>query len=82
MNNKTTQSALSQQVGGTHYKQGVIQPIEFIIANDLSFIQGNVIKYIFRYKSKGGLDDLRKAQHYLELLIETEYYSHENTNCK
>lgn len=63
-------SATERQVGGTHY-QTKIQPIEFILANELGFCEGNVIKYIVRHKSKGTpLQDLEKARHYLEFLIE------------
>jgi hypothetical protein len=57
------------QVGGDHYK-GKIQPIEFIQANGLSFCQGNAIKYIFRYKDKNGIEDLEKAKHYIDFMIE------------
>lgn len=66
-------SALSTQEGGSHYKDLPMQPIEFITKNNLSFTQGNVIKYICRYKSKNGLQDLKKARHYIDLLIELEY---------
>lgn len=65
-------SALKEQIGGKHYSEMVIQPIEFIHKNGLSFIQGNVIKYVCRYKSKGGIEDLNKAKHYIDLLIELE----------
>lgn len=61
------------QEGGGHYKKFVIQPTEFIHKNELSFIQGNVIKYIMRYKDKSGIEDLKKAKHYIDLLIEYEY---------
>ena len=60
------------QIGGSHYSEMAIQPIEFIHKNNLSFIQGNVIKYVCRYKSKGGIEDLQKAKHYIDLLIELE----------
>ena len=50
----------------------VIQPIEFIHKNGLSFIQGNIIKYVCRYKAKNGIEDLQKAKHYIDLLIELE----------
>ena len=60
------------QIGGSHYSDMAIQPIEFIHKNGLSFIQGNVIKYVCRYKSKGGIEDLNKAKHYIDLLIEFE----------
>ena len=62
----------STQIGGNHYSDMVIQPIEFIHKNNLSFIQGNVIKYVCRYKSKGDIQDLNKAKHYIDLLIEFE----------
>lgn len=62
----------STQIGGNHYSDMVIQPIEFIHKNGLSFIQGNIIKYVCRYKSKGGIQDLNKAKHYIDLLIEFE----------
>lgn len=65
-------SALEKQVGGNHYKQFAIQPIEFINANSLSYMQGNVIKYVVRYPFKNGLTDLEKAKHYIEMLIEFE----------
>ncbi len=65
-------SALQQQVGGDHYRAKSIQPIEYIHANNLGFCEGNVVKYVTRWKDKGGESDLRKAIHYLELLIQLE----------
>ena len=65
-------SALHQQVGGDHYRARGIQPIEYIHANNLGFCEGNVVKYVTRWKEKGGEADLRKAIHYLELLIQLE----------
>jgi hypothetical protein len=65
-------TALQQQVGGDHYRAKGIQPIEYIHANNLGFCEGNVVKYVTRWKDKGGEDDLRKAIHYLELLIQLE----------
>ncbi len=59
------------QVGGTHY-QSKIQPVEYIRANDLDFFQGNVIKYVTRYKLKNGVEDLKKARHYLDMMIKEE----------
>lgn len=56
-----------------HYTQGKIQPIDYIIANDIGFLAGNVVKYITRYKYKNGQEDLKKAQFYLNKLIATEY---------
>lgn len=70
-------SALDTQVGGGHYKDKAIQPIEYIHANNLGFCEGNVIKYVTRWKDKNGLDDLLKAKHYIELLMELET-RHEN----
>ncbi len=57
------------QVGGNHYERMKIEPIEYILANKLDFCEGNVIKYVSRYKHKNGIQDLKKAKHYLELLI-------------
>ena len=59
---------LEKQVGGDHYKSLKIQPIEYIMANELGFCEGNVIKYITRYAKKGGVQDLDKVIHYIELL--------------
>ena len=66
------ESASETQVGGLHYKDMKIQPIEFSMKNNLNFCQGNVIKYVCRYKAKNGLEDLKKARHYIDLLIEHE----------
>jgi len=65
-------NALSAQVGGTHYAKQKIQPVEFIHANNLGFCEGNCIKYLCRWQDKGGLQDLDKAKHYIEMLIEME----------
>jgi hypothetical protein len=66
-------SALEKQVGGSHYQDMAIQPIEFIMENQLDFIQGNIIKYAVRYKNKGQpVDDLRKIIHYAELALSRE----------
>ena len=70
---RATESALDRQVGGEHYKNDFkIQPIEFITANKLSFIQGSIIKYICRYNKKNGKEDIDKAIHYCQLLKELE----------
>lgn len=61
-----------KQVGGDHYETMAIQPWEVIQRGDLDFWEGNVIKYVMRYRSKNGLEDLKKARHYLEYLIERE----------
>lgn len=63
-------SHFDSQVGGSHYKELAIQPLEFIVKNGLDFLQGNVVKYVVRYKVKGGLEDLKKARHYLDMMIE------------
>jgi hypothetical protein len=65
--------ASSSQVGGSHYRDFAIQPSEFIHRNKLGFLVGNVIKYVVRYKLKNGRQDLEKAKHYIDLLIEWEY---------
>jgi len=70
---KKTESALNVQVGGWHYKDMPIQPVEYIYKNGLGFIEGCVIKYVSRYKHKNGKQDLEKAIHFLNLLIELEY---------
>jgi hypothetical protein len=64
--------ALETQIGGNHYKDMKIQPLEFIMANNLPYCEANIIKYVCRYKSKNGLQDLNKARHYLDILIEHE----------
>lgn len=66
-------SNLDTQVGGGHYKDLAIQPIEYTVKNNLSFLQGNVIKYITRYKDKNGVEDLKKVKHYVDFILEFEY---------
>lgn len=66
-------TALESQIGGDHYKDAAIQPVEFIQKNGLGFCEGNAIKYICRHKKKGGKQDLEKAIHYLQLLLQMEY---------
>lgn len=63
-------SEFDTQVGGDHYKKMAIQPLEFIAKNGLDFFQGNVLKYILRYKDKNGAEDLLKARHYIDMMIE------------
>ena len=65
-------SALDKQVGGSHYKDMAIQPIEYIHKNGLGFCEGNIVKYITRWKTKNGIEDLKKVIHYAELLIQME----------
>lgn len=66
-------SALDVQEGGNHYKDLKIQPVEYIHANGLDFFQGNVVKYATRHKAKNGEQDIRKAIHYLNLILELQY---------
>ena len=63
----------SRQVGGNHYKDCVIQPTEYIVKNKLDFLEGNVVKYITRHKTKGQEEDIRKVIHYAELILEYTY---------
>ena len=65
-------SANDEQVGGTHYKRHSLQPWDVIADMGLDFFQGCIFKYVVRYKSKGGVQDLEKARHYLDKLIELE----------
>ena len=68
-------SALNNQEGGSHYKDMLIQPVEFIVKNDIAFLEANVIKYVCRHRSKNGLEDLKKAEHYIQLAKELYYGS-------
>ena len=61
-------SALDTQIGGGHYKTKGIQPVEYIFANDLNFFEGNIVKYITRWRDKGGVEDLSKV---IQTVIET-----------
>ena len=61
-----------RQVGGDHYKKNPIQVWDFIHVNSIGFIAGNIIKYVVRYRDKNGIEDLKKARHYLDKLIELE----------
>jgi len=63
---------LKKQVAGDHYVKLAIQPVQYITENNLTYLQGNVIKYVTRYKDKNGLQDLQKAKHYIDMLIEME----------
>ncbi len=65
-------NSLQVQIKGSHYKNFKIQPIEFIHGNNIPFIEGNIIKYICRWRDKGGKDDLLKVKHYIDLLIDLE----------
>ena len=68
----TPANPLSKQVDGGHYKDLKIQPIEFIHANNIPFAEGCAIKYLTRWRTKGGIKDLEKAKHFIDLLIELE----------
>jgi len=61
-----------KQVGGTHYTKKSIQPWDYIHENNLCYFTGNAVKYLSRWKDKGGVEDLKKAIHYIEKLIELE----------
>jgi hypothetical protein len=65
-------SANNHQVGGDHYARNSIQPWDYIVANELGYLEGNIVKYITRWRHKGGVDDLKKVIHYAEKLIEVE----------
>ena len=68
------QKATDAQVGGTHYKDCKIQPVEYIYANDLGFLEGNVVKYITRHRAKGeGARDIYKVKHYADLILQFHY---------
>lgn len=64
--------SMKVQIGGSHYKSMAIQPVEFIHKNGIGFIEGCVIKYVSRWRAKGGVNDLEKARHFLDMLIEME----------
>ena len=65
-----SERASDRQVAGTHYVTRAMQPWDYIAANNLGYFEGNVVKYVSRWRDKGGVDDLRKAAHYLQKLIE------------
>lgn len=65
-------SANAKQIGGNHYRGRAIQPWDFVAANNIGFFEGNAIKCLTRWRDKGGVDDLRKARHYIDKLIELE----------
>lgn len=72
--------ALDIQVAGNHYKELAIQPVEYIHANNIGYFEGNVIKYVSRWRSKNGIKDLEKAKHYIDLLIELEGKTDDKSN--
>lgn len=65
-------NANDRQVAGSHYKGRMIQPWDYIAANGIGYFEGNIIKYVSRWKDKGGVQDLEKARHYLDKLIELQ----------
>jgi hypothetical protein len=66
-------NATDKQVGGSHYKDMAIQPVEYIHKNNLSYLEGNVVKYITRHRSKNGMADVEKALHYCQLILQLVY---------
>lgn len=72
-------SALDVQVAGNHYKKLKIQPVEYIHGNGIPFIEGCIIKYASRWRDKGGIKDLEKIKHFVDLLIELETRDGTNT---
>lgn len=69
---KSTEQANDRQISGNHYMKQQVQPWDYIASNGLGFFEGNIVKYVTRWKDKGGVDDLKKAQHYLQKLIEIQ----------
>jgi hypothetical protein len=65
--------ALNKQEGGEHYKKYAIQPVEFCQVNKVPFCEANVIKYVMRHRDKNGIEDLKKAIHYIELIMDIDY---------
>ena len=66
-------AATDEQIGGNHYKEMAIQPIEFIFKNNIPFMEANIIKYICRHKTKNKAEDIKKVIHYCKLILELEY---------
>ncbi len=73
-------SVYNKQIGGSHYKKMKIQPSKFVIENELLFPEGSVIKYICRHRFKNGKEDLLKAIHFIEMIIERDYSKTETKN--
>lgn len=73
LNERRTESAMNQQVGGYHYKKYPIQPMEYAFKNRLDHLQFSVVKYVTRFRDKKGREDLEKAKHCIDMLIEMEY---------
>ena len=66
-------STYDKQIGGTHYRTMKIQPSKFVIENKMLFAEGNVVKYICRHPYKDGKQDLEKAKHFIDMIIERDY---------
>jgi hypothetical protein len=73
-------SANDKQIAGNHYKKNGIQPWDYVVANNIGYLEGSAIKYITRWKDKNGIDDIRKAIHFLEKLIEVQPERLERSN--
>jgi hypothetical protein len=73
MMNYLSTSPYQKQIGGEHYLKYKIQPSEFVVENKLLYPEGNVIKYILRHSDKGGKEDLEKAKHFIDMIIERDY---------
>lgn len=78
-NNDELLSSLSSQVGGSHYKEFKIQPVEFCFLNKIPYLEATAIKYLCRWRKKNGIEDLLKAKHFIDLLIELEENYGEHT---
>jgi len=74
-------SANSRQIGGNHYKAG-IEPWDYILSNNIGFMEGNIIKYVSRWQRKDGIADLEKAKHYIEKLLEVAQDESDTTGRK
>ena len=66
-------SAYDKQIGGKHYMKYKMQPSKFVVENKLLYPEGSVIKYILRHQDKGGKQDLLKAKHFIDMIIERDY---------
>ena len=66
-------SVYKKQIGGNHYIKYKIQPSQFVVENKLLYPEGTVIKYILRHQDKGGKEDLEKAKHFIDMIIERDY---------
>ena len=76
-----TSKAYKKQIGGSHYQNMVMQPSEFINKNKLPFAEGSAIKYICRHAAKGKEQDIHKAIHYLEMILDRDYQDTQPKDC-